>query len=909
MEYGKDGTGLQESLPLLFLDEHYFESTRSYCPRDVEFISCVEPILPRSWQLIQNGPWVHVVPPTRKGFPQQGWKIHVSSVPSEAATVLTIVSRCCFQRRVDFKFACDQVIFSLINGKQWPRGSSGKFITIYPRNVNDFREILTQLKDSLGTMRGPYILSDRRFEDCKVLYYRFGGFTAYYDTDVFGDRKHYLMGPSGQRVVDKRQPSFWCPPWVTPPFRPDPLERRGRLTLRGGRYVLEGALSFSNAGGVYRALDATTGERVVIKEARPYTDVDSSNRDSTDRLEDEWRLLNELRGMSSTPEPIDFFAEWEHRYLVESLLEGETLSSFVATRHPAFSEASPSQISLERYFAEVRRIVADLVDNVFKAYQAAGVLYTDFSPRNFLVTTEGSVKIVDLESFIHVEGRTLRWVGTPGFVSKGRDITRDQPGIQDLCYGLGGLISWMCGVPPALLEADWLAGCRRMAWFADLMPAAAPLLGVSWKLMSDRSVFGSISMIEKVLADGSAPPAPEMPMPDYMAVPMEVVRHLKASASPGRRDRLFPIDPSTEDTLAVAFGASGVLRSLLRIEGTVPTDYLSWISDRCMEISKGDYPPGLYVGLSGIAWVSLELGLIDEADVVLKMATEHELLLTESDVFYGSSGYGLACLKFWTVNGNEHYLKQARDMGKHLLKTAVTGDKDRLYWPSRTSSRTRIGFARGASGVALFLLYLWLATGDALFLDAGKRALRHDISQGLANKAGHLRFPRVASASTVPKDGSGQVRVFEPYWYSGSAGIGAVTLRYGIATGSEEWIEISKQVIPDVLREITYAPSLFRGAAGLGNFALDCAQFLGDNSYQAYAHRIAQAILATRIIRSDGVGFPGESLMRLSPAYGTGASGIALFLSRLARQDTNFDLLLDELLPTSTGVREESAIE
>jgi hypothetical protein len=79
-------------------------------------------------------------------------------------------------------------MFLNINNKTMNRASGGKFITIYPRNKNDFKFYIQNLYQILKPFEGPYILSDRRYKDCKVLYYRFGTMQAYNKLDFTGQQ-------------------------------------------------------------------------------------------------------------------------------------------------------------------------------------------------------------------------------------------------------------------------------------------------------------------------------------------------------------------------------------------------------------------------------------------------------------------------------------------------------------------------------------------------------------------------------------------------------------------------------------------------------------------------------------------------------------------------------------------------
>ena len=145
------------------------------------------------------------------------------------------------------------------NAKYSPRGASGKLVTIYPRNDEEFERILDELGALLDGEPGPYILSDLRVGD-GPLYVRYGGFTERYCEDDDGRLVAALEDASGTLVPDRRNPVFSLPPWVTLPDCLAPhLEARNAVTMTGVPYRITEALHFSNGGGVYVGEDMRTG--------------------------------------------------------------------------------------------------------------------------------------------------------------------------------------------------------------------------------------------------------------------------------------------------------------------------------------------------------------------------------------------------------------------------------------------------------------------------------------------------------------------------------------------------------------------------------------------------------------------------------------------------------------------------
>jgi hypothetical protein len=132
--------------------------------------------VPDAWERSGLDDWV-VLTPHGVELPPQGWKIHVSATLDNAQDVLTAVWDYCVPRRIAFKFLRGADNLLLANAKYAHRGSSGKFITVYPADEASLEAVLTELGDILQGRPGPYVLSDLRW-GTGPLYVRYGGFSS-----------------------------------------------------------------------------------------------------------------------------------------------------------------------------------------------------------------------------------------------------------------------------------------------------------------------------------------------------------------------------------------------------------------------------------------------------------------------------------------------------------------------------------------------------------------------------------------------------------------------------------------------------------------------------------------------------------------------------------------------------------
>ncbi|WP_010093498.1 serine/threonine protein kinase [Ornithinibacillus scapharcae] len=266
-------------------------------------------------------------------FLEYGWKIHISGTIWDSENILKEVSKICYEHEVAFKCLMDKEIFDASQNKAAPRGSSGKFITIYPESEKHFKFLISILYDKLKDYNGPYILTDRRYGEKGIVYYRYGSISV--SSVVIDDKDvQILKTKDGKVFIDDRKPVFQLPSWVKDPFRSEEKKPNKELLLNN-KYKINKVLRFSNAGGTYLAYDLLNNNRlVIIKEARPYTVQHGKYKDALDLKETEYAILNKIKTLNVSPNPIDFFKEWEHAYLVESYIEGKTIKEFVAAENP-----------------------------------------------------------------------------------------------------------------------------------------------------------------------------------------------------------------------------------------------------------------------------------------------------------------------------------------------------------------------------------------------------------------------------------------------------------------------------------------------------------------------------------------------------------------------------------------------
>lgn len=892
------------------LDREFFASLEERVPGP-EFTSIVSDVLRgNTWSLLPGGLWTFAQPDGWESV-GQGWKLHVSATPANAGVVLRRVAEVLAKHRTAFKFAADRKLLFIMLSKNWPREGGGKFITVYPPDEDRFRQIGRDLVTATEGLDGPYILSDRRVPGSRVVFYRYGQHAALQTVDARGHRVQQMVGPGGAAVEDARKGYYQLPDWVSDPFgsrsvRADPDERK--VTLNG-RYEVQGPLKYSNTGGVYVARDLETGRNVVIREARPCTGFVDQSTDAVALLRKETRILQAMDGSGWTPGFVDQFQAWEHHYLVQEEVQGALLRDYVLSRYLlTHGVASP-----RRLFWKLRGLILKLVEGL-EAFHRKGIVVRDLTANNVLVRRDGSVCFIDFEYAWERDGTDAAALGihTPGYASPEQMAGR-MPAEADDLHSLGAVVLEMCSLMAGGLGLNRPGVLAAAGMMMDEVGLPRELLKVASGLMErDPAARWTGDDVRRALGGVRASAIPwSAPEPGRRLHAMEAdapnvvseariaevceaaCRFFEDSADPTRRV-LWPSSPHAYQVNAVCIqhGACGPMEYVRRMRGEVPAAWVDWV----LRMSAPDrVPPGLYVGLSGVAMTLAACGREEAASSLLRTAAKSSLLEKEADLYHGAAGVGVAALALADALDAPELRDIAVQTGDRLRSQAERG-RHGIAWRAADGTLP-CGLARGGSGIALFYTYLGASTGNREYWDVARQAVDFELSQ-VRQRSGYAFWP---PESTLPRK-SGH----SPHVFFGAAGVGAAVLRLFACTGApdlRDWAEACAETIT-----FRWTNKLWQdyGYAGFGETLLDMHTMTGRDRYVAHALRMAEILIATQVQTRYGAAFPGGALNRVASDFGVGASGIAMFLHRLICPVAGRAFFPDHLLP-SWNARAEHA--
>lgn len=817
-----------------------------------DFAFAAQPV-PPGWRRAGFGHWISYVP-DRAALPPQGWKVHVASCVDNAEAVLAAVTGYCIPRRIAFKFVRSIQHLFLANTKYADRGSSGKFITLYPIDEAQLETVLTELSALLDGQLGPYILSDLRWAS-GPLYVRYGGFAERWCVGPSGELELAIEGPDGALIPDRRDVVFRAPSWVPlPAFLEPHLAARNATTVAGMPYEIREALHFSNGGGIYVGYRGE--ERFVLKEARPYAGLDMAGRDAVTRLRWERCILDRLAGLDVVPQVLDYFTYGGHEFLVEDFIDGEALNHLIVEHYP-LDLSGPEDPGIVAYTAWALGI-AERVEAAVAAIHKRGIVMGDIHSYNVIVRPDGRVAVIDFEGASDAGDSRSQVLANPAFAPPS-----GRTGLDADRYALACLRLYLF-MP--LTELLVLGSAKAPELAADI----GERFGVPEAFLDEavRWITGG--------ATPAAPPTPSENAPSrlldgrrdtWRSASASMAAAILSAATPERYDRLFPGDPMQFFTggLNLAHGAAGVLHTLDAVGcGRYPA-HEDWLVERALHPRTAPRF-GFYDGLHGVAYALACLDRLPEAMDVLELCRRElagSLDRLGLDLEGGLAGMGLNLAHFATLTGDRALDEEAGEIVR--IVASRLGDEDSVADVSG-GEHPHAGLLRGSSGPALLLIRRYEHTGDDRLLDLAATALRQDLRRCVVRGDGTLEVQE--GWRTLP------------YLAQGSAGIGFAIAEYLAHRPDAAFSAAAARIRAAAMGHFYAQSGLFGGRAGM---ILLLSHFYRRGSYRDVGAGVPEPVadqirrLRWHALNYQGhLAFPGDQLLRISMDLATGTAGVLL---------------------------------
>ncbi|MFE5947626.1 class IV lanthionine synthetase LanL [Streptomyces sp. NPDC056480] len=844
------------------------------------------------WSVKPEDVWCYMSPPDSYSR-EHGWKLHLSATPLSAPLVLARASEVLVRSGCAFKFATDISRVSDLVDQWHSRSDGGKFITAYPKDDDQFRDLAEKLHQATEGLRGPAILSDKQLRPGSLVYYRYGGMggggRVFTDDGAF---KRQMTGPDGTAFEDERNAWFSPPAWAPPPFHgQEAVEGRSpQPVLLDGHYRVRAAIRHANKGGVYRATDERDGTEVVIKQARAHVSSGLDGLDVRDRLRRESQMLQELQPLGVTPAWIDLMPLEDDLFLVQEQVSGQTLAQW-AQRHSDGALSSTDALGM------ASRLVG-LVEKV----HSAGYVVRDLKSSNVMILPCGDLRLVDVE-YVTRSGTVCRPVGTPLFMApelQNAPRSSEATAIAD-SYSLGATIFHLAtGLEPVWLARESTTQQDTSATLARIVGTHSALhdltdliLGLTetdpqerWTPAQARDELAALS------SGASATPVRALPHSRLTEADLDHLidrqtRLLQTAMTPNAEQLWKSVGSDERDVCSLWTGAAGGLGALTRAaenNGTLAgavADAAAWIDQRLFAVPR--LLPGLAYGRAGTAWILHEAGtLLKDShlqDRALKLARSLPTEWPIADITHGLSGAGMTHLHLWQVTGRPDSLELALSCADAVLAAAHRDGND-WTWPvpadanSVLAGNSSYGYAHGIAGTGAFLLASSHAAEQST-PGSGRRyheaalAAGDTLARAAIRNGTRTAWPRNARNNAPETAEKGR------HWCNGAGGIGSFLIRLHTATREQRFASLSEQAAASIAHNPWASPDgACCGLAGAGHFLLDMAHHTGQSVYYGQARTIT-AVMKARPPK------PTVKKEDLNCSYQSGIAGTLTFYLRL----------------------------
>ena len=827
---------IEEMLYYLFTNRKYYDGIKyAKWNNSKKFLSIVKKYVDNSYVISEDDVYIFF---SKKDadLPMQGWKIHVSTCLEDMDAVIDNTVKYIIDQNVSFKIIKCRELYTLFSQKMFPRENYGKLITIYPKNQKEFKKLIKQLYKILRIYKGPRILSDRRYKyDCTTLYYRYGGIKPICKLDSLGRLHTYICDDKKREIEDIRYPFYNLPEFVKDPFSKEKIKKSKLLK----EYKVIEAIEFKNSGGIYRAEKDSIP--YIIKEARPYTVLVTSQIDAVKLRQKEVEVLDLLKKEKCIPRLKDAFWDTEHFFLIEEYCEGETLNNYIMFNNSYLRKQGIDKI--EAYIKSIIKIFGQLADFLARL-EEDDIEVNDLTADNILICTNNVIKFIDLEG----AGRNVEELAVSKHTSgkKNTSFVEFAKLLFYCIFGKGEILE----IDISFFEVFW------QELLSEYIGATDTLYNISKKLVNgEYSKFRNVSEVLRQIKTRCSRKERKMTLQERMDTYNKCITELYNGIriSKGQvMGTIYPCNPFIENECNISNGALGIEFSLKRVSG------------KNTEKFNFNYTlPGLYTGAAGAMWIFLENENIFGAESLFQNYIMNNINSKDISLYSGMSGIGIALLKFYIINKNEEIMHSILD---------IEGKIDSFL---ELNDIKNIGLKFGRAGVSLFYLYLAIVTKEQKYMEKTYDLLFKELTFIVPRNDGRIDLPDEIDGLKA-----------SPYFLEGTAGLLAVIVRYNFCDSNkklEPWID--KLATGIFYKQVTSA-TLFYGLSGIGNTLLDCYYYTGNRKYYDEAIQMADVCcLYKSKIGKDSYLVADVFNMKLSADLGYGAAGIMLFLNRIIKRE------------------------
>lgn len=843
-------------------------------------------IIPKEWEIVEEVPWLITKPNNGECFPEQGWKGHISATIADSIKIIEIALPILIKYQCSFKILKNLKLLSVVNDINYPVAAANKFITFYPTNENIFIKCIYELYDKLKQFKGPRIHTDFQCGRNGVVHFRYGAFTK---KTKFDPKKNKIINciknDKGELVEDERNPWYEKPSWVKDPFENtelfrDSVELTNSEIEKINKYDFLSILSRANKGNVYLAKERNTGKNVVIKESNAYTFNSKKITTAHEGLENEFRVLKAMNKTNCVPKVYDFFECGTKAYLVEEYIDGVTLMKY--------SQVTSGNINNKLKLAH------NLIRSVELMHQC-GYVHRDIKPTNIMVSNDGELKFIDLETALHLNAdNEIYFVKTEGFYNPEFDISES---INNDWYGVViTIITLFLGTIP-YFHKDSINGnigerrvMSKLVKYIEKLFNADKLNDNEYKILKNviekKMLHNYINLLDDYEISFNNVSVSYVIENVIKGFYDECYKNFNAnnkrlwnSTEFGNSTNYFNIQHGIAGTgqFIIKYykeqkGGKELSRKTLEL-------FSKYIKQNIYSIlnptdDKG-YQNSFLFGVYGFSWFLYDLGeCLGDQELINYSKKLADLDSVDSclDFALGKSGQAYNCLKFWVSTGDRKYYQKMVSIVDSIINDTTQKNNPIV---SHSEKFNTYGFAHGTAGIAYTVYLAGLVTNNNYYKEYAIQKVEQilEFYENIINE-------RISIS-----------------WCNGLAGVGISLVRMNQFINNPR-ISNFLCKLPKILVERMWyqSPCLCHGNSSSIEFLMDAYQITKDYTFYNAAKEISDFVLQQFFYGQNGtIRFPNETKVFDVYDYGVGTFGTIQALDRVENKYSKPLFMLDEI--------------
>ena len=312
-------------------------------------------------------------------LPHRGLKVHISATILNSVDILHIAIPWLLINKIAFKVIVSNTLLKKLNDNMFGYLHTGKFITIYPKNNTECIFIATELDKLLINHKSIPIPSDDRFKNSSTIYYGYDPLPII-NSDLLLD------------II---------------PFPKQSFKKKNNHSLLLNKYIIIETIRQRARGGIYLALEIIpnqhTCRKVIIKEARDFSEIECSGVDAVERLHWQFKMLDKLFQLNITPKPYELLKNKNTTLLAMQYLQGRCLREMI--------------ISSQNF--DMNTIIDITIKTALhiKKLHFINLYFLELCPDNIIILPNNTLKLIDCD-LCYTDGAPefIGWnYGTPGF--------------------------------------------------------------------------------------------------------------------------------------------------------------------------------------------------------------------------------------------------------------------------------------------------------------------------------------------------------------------------------------------------------------------------------------------------------------------------------------------------------------